>query len=224
MDLSQRAESLRKVSCAQGLYSCGVSAVKGCLSGPTSCRRGVRRLIEPKSQVVHLDWVRGWVKGCIWERPVWETVWRGGHARRHDECLNAEAPNKVSRAVSVAVGLDISLIPSHPERLIGNLDHKKVKVDIGRQSGHLDVHVFYRSAGMDCNPPLGVGKTSSRCCCGGSNHVKGEVITILSYCWPTQGDQQCHRRHQRKKTGSHWILLLIRYREFLRTHLRVRFG
>src|SRR5215469_18665306 len=107
MDLSQRTEKRQKVSCAQRLYSCCVSAVKGCLSGPTTCRRGVRRLIEPKSQVVHLDWVRGWVNGRIWERPVWETVWRSGHARRHYERLNAEAPNKVSRAVSVAVGLDI---------------------------------------------------------------------------------------------------------------------
>jgi hypothetical protein len=54
VDLAQRAGKRRKVSCAQGLYSCGVSAIKRRLRAPTARRCCVRRPIEPQSQMVHL--------------------------------------------------------------------------------------------------------------------------------------------------------------------------
>ena len=49
MDLDQRTFELRKITCAQSLYTCGVRAVERSLSIRTPCRRRVARSIEPQA-------------------------------------------------------------------------------------------------------------------------------------------------------------------------------
>jgi hypothetical protein len=166
-----------------------VSAIKRRFGAPTARRFSVRRPIEPKPQMLHLDRVCSWVGRCIWKRPDWESVRRRSRPCRHHECLNAEAPDEVSHTSSVGVGLDISLIPSHAERSVGNLDYKKVEVDVGRQARHLDVKVLHRPERVHCYAPAGVGKTSGGCSRSGSHHVEDDVI--LSDCWARQSDRQC---------------------------------
>src|ERR1700722_27587 len=213
-DFAQRTAKRRKVFCAQGLCSCIVSAIKRRLSVPAARRFSVSRPIEPEPQVVHLYWIGGRVGGCIWKRPAWESVWRGGCTRRDYKCLNAEAPYEVSYAPSVAIGLDISLIPTHAEGFIGSLNYKKVKVDIGGRGRHLDVQVLHGPKRVDGNASGGVGKASSGCSGSGSYHVEDEVI--LSDCRGRQRDQQCPQgRHQGTKSKFHLNILLISVRRRL---------
>ena len=52
-------------------------------------------------------------------------------AGRNDKSLDTEPPDKAAEADSVAVSLDIPLIPGQPERFVWHLDHKKIKIGIG---------------------------------------------------------------------------------------------
>src|SRR5215831_1387562 len=108
--------------------------------------------------MVHLDWTRRRVRRNAWKRIV-EGQWGWHRARRHDKRLDTEAANELGAAYAVAVGFDVSLIPRHPERAVGLLDHEEIKVGIGRKSVHPHGHDFNRPAGDDADAPGGIGHT-----------------------------------------------------------------
>ena len=53
--------------------------------------------------------------------------------RRDDKRLDAEAADERSVALTVGIGLDISLVPGQAERRVRNLDDKEIEVRIRRQ-------------------------------------------------------------------------------------------
>ena len=76
-----------------------------------------------------------WVLERIREQPV-SIVHDGRRLTsrwlRHDERLDAEAADEALPAFPLVIGLDVTLIPSQPERRIGELDYKKIKLRIWR--------------------------------------------------------------------------------------------
>jgi hypothetical protein len=81
--------------------------------------------------MVRLDWTGRRIRRNAWERIV-ERQRSWDRARRHHECFDTEAANEFGAAYPAAVGLDVALIPRHPEGSVGLLDHEEIKVGIGR--------------------------------------------------------------------------------------------
>ena len=69
-------------------------------------------------------------------------------------------PTNVPFATPVLVGLEVALIPRHPERCVGHLDHEEVEVGAVRQPGGVDLHLLDRPAIADADLRLRVGQAA----------------------------------------------------------------
>ena len=81
--------------------------------------------------MVHLDWTGRRVRRNTWKLVV-EGQRSRHRARRYHERFDIEAANEFTAAYTVAVGLDVSLIPGHPEGPVWLLYDEEIKVGIGR--------------------------------------------------------------------------------------------
>src|SRR5262249_1735247 len=87
---------------------------------------------------------------------VHDGSWLAGGGLRYYECLDAEAPHEKLVTLSLSIGLDVALIPSHAKKRIGNLDHKEIKLGIGSEPPYVDNHRLNRPQRGDAHVCVGV--------------------------------------------------------------------
>ncbi len=75
---------------------------------------------------------------------------------RYYECLDVEAPHEKLVTLSVSIGLDVALVPSHPKRSIGILDHKEIQLYIRWKPPYVDDHRLNRPQRRDSHGCVGV--------------------------------------------------------------------
>jgi hypothetical protein len=80
-------------------------------------------------------------------------------------------------ANTLGTSLDVSLVSGKAEGCRRDLDHKEVKVSIGRQSLHLNVHHFDWTDRFDFYPAMRVGKNGG-IECRIAHHVESKFVFI----------------------------------------------
>ena len=82
---------------------------------------------------------------------MYDGSWLAAGGLRYYECLDVEAPHEKLVTLSLSIGLDVALIPSHAKRRIGNLDHKEIKLGIRWKTLYVDAHLLSSPPRDDCH-------------------------------------------------------------------------
>jgi hypothetical protein len=119
----------------------------------------VRRVVEPDADVIHLNRISDGILSGVWDSiGIAERIGR----RRSDalgdhEGFNAEPADELGMAHTELIGLNVSLVPSHPKRLVGYLNHKDIEAGMRRQAPDCDFHDFDGTHGFDFHSAVRIG-------------------------------------------------------------------
>src|SRR5262249_1483771 len=127
-----------------------------------ACLRGIIRRVEPKSKMVDLHRIGRYAGGrfrddggrgrkSIGRRCFWD-------ARRDNEGLLVEAPDKIAHAYAELIRIDVAQIPGKAKWLVWHFDIEKIEAGIWRQTKDLHFHIFERPKSMDGDPTVRVGQ------------------------------------------------------------------
>src|SRR6478735_8834083 len=156
---AQRAGRVGELSGVEDLDSGVVLPVEGGRVARVPGLDGVGRRVEPDADVEGVDRA---------ERRVARVVRRGrgvhrrggGRLRSDGERLLLEPADVLLVGNAVAVGLEVALVPRHPERCVGDLDDERVELGVGRQTTRGDAHPLDGAVVLDGDPGRRVGQTA----------------------------------------------------------------
>ena len=125
---------ITEIACIEYLDTSVVLPVKGGHGIWAACINRVVRVVEPQTQVVKLDRISRGI-GCR-IRKLWvvERCRSGsGGWGRNDESLDTEPTYEPFMTDAIPVRLNIALVPGKAKWRLRYLDHKEIKVSVGRQ-------------------------------------------------------------------------------------------